>query len=94
MRSVKSYSELQEHEQGQAEYRPGKCETGGGHVVARPSVWPPVLRHAGNRDKGKFYGSARCQKCGAVVVIYDPLQTGVRFADDAKADDAKAPRKV
>lgn len=90
MRSVKDYSELEPHERQMAEYRPGLCEQYGGHEVKRPRVWPPVLRHLSQRDKGKTYASVVCEKCGATVVIYDPLPDGVRWADDKKPEARKA----
>jgi hypothetical protein len=60
--------------------RPRLCAETGGHVVERPRLWPPRLPSQGKTRKN--YASVLCQRCGANVIIYDPLQDGVRFAAD------------
>jgi hypothetical protein len=77
-----SYAELTEDQRQQAQWRPGLCEVHGGHVVERPRIWPPRQRSQSKR--GKDYASVPCTKCGANVIIYDPLQDGVRWADDKR----------
>lgn len=83
--SVKSYADLTEDQRitHRVLLRPGQCEQDGGHVVEKPKVWPPRQRSQGRRAKD--YASVPCTRCGAWVVIYDPLQEGVRWADAPKA---------
>jgi len=82
-----SYAELTPEQRAEQRVQPGLCEAHGGHAVTRPSIWPPRLRSASK--KGKEYAAVRCVQCGATVIIYDPLQDGVRWADAPKPEAAK-----
>ena len=75
-----SYAELSEEQRRETTWGPGRCEATGGHVVNRPAIWPPRLPSQGK--KGKTYGSGICQRCGATVILHDPLSGCVRFADE------------
>lgn len=80
-----AYTDLTPEQREARQWQPGLCETRGGHEVKKPKVWPPQLKPgAGARDKTKTYGKAYCERCGALVIIYDPLQDGVRWAAEAR----------
>jgi len=66
--------------------RPRLCAATAGHVVEKPRVWPPRLRSQGR--SGKEYAAVNCTRCGAVVIVYNPLQEGIRFADDPTPPEA------
>jgi hypothetical protein len=53
-----------------------KCEERpGGHLV-EVTVWPPKTRFSGTRRMPSSPGV--CEDCGAHVIVYDPIQPGLR----------------
>jgi hypothetical protein len=55
---------------------PRACEDSkDGHLVV-VTIWPPKQRYSGTKRQPSVAGV--CELCGANVVIYDPIQPGLR----------------
>ena len=56
--------------------RPRACEDSkDGHLVV-VAVWPPKQRYSGTKRQPSVAGV--CESCGANVIVYDPIQPGLR----------------
>lgn len=53
-----------------AQDRPRMCAENGGHEVA-PARWPPTNKHSSSKRAPAL--NARCRRCRANVICYDPL---------------------
>ena len=59
-----------------AKQRPRACEDSkDGHLVV-VAVWPPKQRYSGTKRQPSVAGV--CEACGANVIVYDPIQPGLR----------------
>lgn len=55
---------------------PRACEDSkDGHLVA-VAIWPPKARYSGTKRQPSVAGT--CEACGAHVIVYDPVQPGLR----------------
>jgi hypothetical protein len=55
---------------------PRACEDSkDGHLVV-VAIWPPKQRYSGTKRQPSVAGV--CERCGANVVVYDPIQPGLR----------------
>lgn len=55
--------------------RPQACEDNGGHEIA-PKTWPPDRRYSSSKRPPAL--NARCRRCRANIIAYDPVQTGIK----------------
>ena len=55
---------------------PRACEDSkDGHLVV-VAIWPPKQRYSGTKRQPSVAGT--CETCGSHVIVYDPVQPGLR----------------